>query len=192
MTRALSLLALLAAAAALPATASAKGFSRGVSSAEVASRSAVLWTRADKPGKLELTVARDKKLKRGARTYGLRARRRTDNTVQRKVKGLKPGKKYFFRFTRKGGRSDRGTFRTAPKANSRKAVRFAWTADSDPVINPSTKKLNFAPFNVYKRMAREGNAFNVNLGDTIYSDTDSEFENVDPLALTVKQKRAKY
>jgi alkaline phosphatase D len=192
MPRALCLLALLALAAALPSTASAKGFSRGVASAEVSTKSALLWTRSDKPGKLKLTVARDKRLKRGARTYGLRARRSTDNTVQRKVKGLKPGRKYFFRFTRKGGRSDRGTFRTAPKANSRKAVRFAWTADSDPVINPNTKKLNFAPFNVYKRMAREGNAFNVNLGDTIYSDTDSEFARADPLALTVSEKRAKY
>src|SRR4051794_149214 len=131
MLRALSLLALLAAAAALPAIASAKGFSRGVTSAEVTSKSALLWTRADKPGKLKLTVARDKKLKRGAKTYRLRARKGTDNTVQRKVKGLKPGKKYFFRFRRKGGRSDRGTFRTAPKASSSKAVRFAWTGDAD-------------------------------------------------------------
>jgi alkaline phosphatase D len=192
MPRALCLLALFALAVALPSTASAKGFSRGVASAEVSSKSALLWTHADKPGKLKLTLGRDKRLKRGAKTYRLRARRSTDNTVQRKVKGLKPGKTYFFRFTRKGGRSDRGTFRTAPKAGSRKAVRFAWTGDSDPVIDPKTKKLNFAPFNVYKRMARERNAFNVNLGDTIYSDTDSQFENVDPLALTVKQKRAKY
>src|SRR5919202_640519 len=41
-------------------------------------------------------------------------------------------------------------------------------------------------------MRAERNDFNVNLGDTIYSDTDSQYENVDPLALTVAQKRAKY
>jgi alkaline phosphatase D len=41
-------------------------------------------------------------------------------------------------------------------------------------------------------MAGEHNAFNVNLGDTIYSDTDSEFARQDPLALTVAQKRKKY
>src|SRR4051812_27144927 len=192
MPRALCAFALLALALALPASASAKGFSRGVASAEVSPKSALLWTRADKAGKLKLTVARDKKLKRGAKTYKLRARNGTDNTVQRKVKGLKPGKTYYFRFSRKGRRSDRGTFRTAPKASSKKAVRFAWTGDADPVIDPSTKKLHFAPFDIYKRMAAEGNAFNVTLGDTFYPDTDSDFARGDPLALTVKQKRAKY
>ena len=192
MPRALCLLTLLALAAVLPSTASARGFSRGVASAEVKSKSALLWTRADKPGKLTLTVARDKKLKHGAKRFKLRARKSTDNTVQRKVKRLKPAKKYFFRFSRKGARSQRGTFRTAPKASSTKPVRFAWTGDADPIIDPSTKKLHFAPFDVYSRMAREGNAFNVNLGDTIYSDTDSDFARQDPLALTVTEKRAKY
>src|SRR4051794_10255831 len=193
MSRALLPLALLALLLALPAAAEAKGFSSGVASAEVGTKSALLWTRADKPGRVALLVAGDKKLHRGLKVFRLHARKSTDGTVQRKVAKLKPNTKYFFRFLgASNAQSDRGTFRTAPKAGSTKAVRFAWTADSDPVINPSTKKLNFGPFNVYKRMAREGNAFNVNLGDTIYSDTDSEFENVDPLALTVKQKRKKY
>ncbi len=192
MLRALCLVGLLAIAAALPATASAKGFSRGVASAEVSSTSALLWTRADKTGKLTLTVARDKGLRRDAKTFKLKAAKGSDNTVQRKVGGLKPGTTYYFRFSRKGASSDRGSFRTAPKASSTKKVRFAWTGDADPVVDPSTKRLKFAPFDVYARMARERNAFNVNLGDTIYSDTDSDLDHVDPLALTVAQKRAKY
>ena len=192
MSRALCLLGLLAIAAALPATASAKGFSSGVASAEVTSKSALLWTRADKTGKLTLTVARDKKLHSDAKTFKLKAAKGTDNTVQREVGGLKPGTQYYFRFSRKGASSDRGTFRTAPKTSSTKPVRFAWTGDSDPVLDPGTKKLHFGPFDVFARMANEGNAFNVNLGDTIYSDTDSQFSRQDPLALTVSQKRAKY
>ena len=192
MSRALCLLALLAASAALPSAASAKGFSSGVASSEVTASSALLWTRADKPGKVTLTVARDARLRRGAKTTRLRAGGATDNTVQKTVRGLKPDTKYFFRFAGKSARSDRGSFRTAPKTSSTKAVRFAWTGDADPVIDPSTKKLHFAPFDVYKRMAGEGNAFNVNLGDTIYSDTDSDFARTDPLALTVAQTRAKY
>jgi phosphodiesterase/alkaline phosphatase D-like protein len=192
MLRVLCLLALLAIAAALPSTAAAKGFSRGVASSEVASTSALLWTRADKPGKVTLKVAKDARLRRGAKTARLRARKGADNTVQKTMRGLKPGTKYFFRFSRKGARSDRGTFRTAPKTSSTKAVRFAWTGDADPVVDPSTKRLKFAPFDVYARMARERNAFNVNLGDTIYSDTDSDLARTDPLALTVAQKRAKY
>jgi alkaline phosphatase D len=192
MPRALSLLALLALAAVLPSAASAKGFSSGVASAEVTQKTALLWTRADKTGKVTLTVARDKKLRKDARKFKLTASKSRDNTVQRRVGKLKPNTKYFFRFSRKGAKSDRGTFRTAPKPGSTKKVRFAWTGDSDPVLDPSTGKLHFAPFDVFARMAREGNAFNVNLGDTIYSDTDSEFARQDPLALTVAQKRAKY
>src|SRR5215210_6881622 len=192
MPRALCLLGLLALLVAVPATASAKGFSRGVASAEVTSTSALLWTRADKPGRVTLTVAHDARLRRGAKSFRLRARAGTDNTVQRTVGKLKGGTKYFFRFSRNGARSDRGTFTTAPGRKSTKPVRFAWTGDSDPVLDPSTKKLFFGPYDVYTRMAREKNAFNVNLGDTIYSDTDSQYENVDPLALTVAQKRAKY
>jgi alkaline phosphatase D len=192
MHRALCLLALLALATALPSSASAKGFSRGVASGEVSSKAALLWTRADKAGRVKLTVARDKRLRRGARSYRLSARKSADLTVQRKVGRLKPGTKYFFRFTRRGARSDRGTFRTAPRTSSTKPVRFAWTGDSDPVLEPGTNKLHFGPFGVFARMAREGNAFNVNLGDTIYSDTDSQFARQDPLALTVAQKRAKY
>src|SRR5215210_1899811 len=192
MPRALCLLGLLAFLVAVPATASAKGFSRGVASAEVASTSALLWTRADKPGRVTLTVARDARLRRGAKSFRLRARAGTDNTVQRTVGRLRPGTRYFFRFSRKGARSDRGSFRTAPKPSSTKPVRFAWTGDSDPVLDPSTKKLFFGRYDVFTRMTREKNAFNVNLGDTIYSDTDSQFEHADPLALTVAQKRVKY
>ena len=183
---------LLALVAALPSAASAKGFSSGVASAEVTQKTALLWTRADKTGKVDLTVARDKKLKKNAKTFGLQASKDRDNTVQRKVGGLKPATTYYFRFSRKGAKSDRGTFRTAPNAGSTKKVRFAWTGDADPVLEPGTKKLHFGPFDVFKRMAAEGNAFNVNLGDTIYSDTDSQFARQDPLALSVAQKRAKY
>src|SRR5829696_1996127 len=192
MPRLICLLGLLDVSVALPATASAKGFSRGVASAEVSSASALLWTRADKPGRVTLTVARDARLRRGAKSFRLRARTGADNTVQRTVRRLAAGTSYYFRFSRKGARSDRGSFRTAPKPGSTKPVRFAWTGDSDPVLDPSTKKLFFGPYDVYTRMAQEKNAFNVNLGDTIYSDTDSQFEHVDPLALTVAQKRAKY
>src|SRR5215208_3490597 len=156
MRRLLCLLGLLAVAvaAALPATAAAKGFSSGVASAEVSQTSARLWTRADKPGRVTLTVARDARLRRGAKSFRLRARTGTDNTVQRTVGKLRAGTRYFFRFSRKGARSDRGTFTTAPGRRSTKPVRFAWTGDSDPVLDPSTKKLHFGPFGVFSRMAR--------------------------------------
>ncbi len=193
MPRRLCLLALAATLLAMPSSAAAKGFSSGVASAEVTRNSALLWTRADKAGRVTLTVARDRRMRRKVMTKRLRARAADDNSLSVKARRLKPNKRYFFRFARKSGsRSDRGSFWTAPKPGSRKAVKFAWTGDSDPVVDPSTGKLHFAPFAVFDRMRREGNRFNVNLGDTIYSDSDSQFASADPLALTVAQKRAKY
>ena len=60
------------------------------------------------------------------------------------------------------------------------------------MVKPGTNSLLHAPFPVFARMRREGNAFNINLGDTIYSDTDSPFDRTDPLAISVAQKRQKY
>ena len=61
---------------------------------------------------------------------------------------------------------------------------------SDPFYNT---------FQVYKQMASENNDFNVNLGDTIYSDTevgstveDGTFTPAQATALTVQAKWAKY
>ena len=176
--------------AALPATASARGFRSGVASAEITSRSALLWTRADKPGRVTLEVARHRRFRGPVVRRRLRATTRTDRTVQVKLRGLRPGSRYHFRFRRAGGRSERGSFKTAPRRSARRVVRFAWTGDSDPV--KSGNRLLNAPFGVFTRMRREGNDFNVNLGDTIYSDTDSSLDRTDPLAITLAQKRRKY
>ena len=184
----LSLAVLLLAAPA----ASAKGFSSGVASAEVTSRSAIVWTRADTPGKVKLVVATRPNLRGPVMRRTLRAKAGADNTVQTKLRRLIPASRYFFRFSRGSSKSERGSFKTAPGPKARRAVRFAWTGDSDPVLDPGTSNLHFRPFDVFRRMAAARNDFNVNLGDTMYSDTDSELERQDPLALTADQKRAKY
>jgi alkaline phosphatase D len=182
----------LAACAALPATASAKGFSAGVASAEVSTNSAIVWTRADKAGPVSLELAKSRAFRAPVVRRRLRAAKSADKTVQVKVRGLAPGKRYYFRFVRGRSRSDRGTFKTAPRTSSRRPVTFAWTGDSDPVVKPGTNSLLHAPFPVYARMRREANDFNINLGDTIYSDTDSAYDRTDPLAISVAQKRLKY
>ncbi len=67
-------------------------------------------------------------------------------------------------------------------------VRFAISGDAD--ATPGTNgKPAFNGFEVYARMAAERNDFNVNLGDTIYS--DSEVAGAPP-ALTVPAKWGKY
>jgi alkaline phosphatase D len=181
------LLAALVTLAVLPAPAGARGFSSGVASAEVTSRAATVWTRADRAGRVTLEVTRNG---RSVARRRLRAAKRTDNTVQVRLRGLRPGTRYHFRFRRSRARSERGSFQTAPRPDSKRPVDFAWTGDSDPV-KTGGRLLN-APFAVFSRMRREGNDFNVNLGDTIYSDTDSPLERTDPLAISLAEKRRKY
>ena len=192
MSRTCWLLLSLAACAALPATASAKGFSAGVASAEVSTNSAIVWTRADKAGRVTLELSKSRAFRGAVVRRHLKAARSADKTVQVKLRRLAPGKRYYFRFVARRGRSDRGTFKTAPRPSSGRAVRFGWTGDSDPVKKPGTNRLLHAPFPVFARMQGEKNAFNINLGDTIYSDTDSQFDRTDPLAISVAQKRQKY
>ena len=54
------------------------------------------------------------------------------------------------------GRSAQNGIPLDDDAVSRRHARFAWTGDSDPVLEPGTKKLHFGPFDVFKRMAAEG------------------------------------
>ena len=70
-----------------------------------------------------------------------------------------------------------------------RALRFAYTGDADGTRDPRTHRPGYNGFEVYRRMAAEGNDFNINLGDTIYS--DSSVGGLPP-ALTVPAKAAKY
>ena len=115
-----------------------------------------------------------------------------DRVIQRRVHGLRPGTRYTYLFStpyRKAEIASGGTFWTAPVAGTNATVRFAISGDADGARDPSTGKPGYNPFQVYGRMAAERNHFNINLGDTIYS--DSEIGGVPP-ALTIPAKWAKY
>jgi alkaline phosphatase D len=183
------------------APASAAGFKYGVGASEVTSSSALLWTRSDATGKVRLEYA-TKSSFAGKHTVGdLEAKAANDNTIAVAVKKLKPGTKYFYRFRKGDNKSAAGTFRTAPAADALKTIRFAVSGDTDAerkkgqanIFYNSLKGnngLGAMSFGVYKQMALEKNDFNVNLGDTIYS--DSEVPGKEALAKTVAAKRAKY
>jgi alkaline phosphatase D len=176
------------------APASARGFKYGVAAGDVSSSSAVLWTRSDKAGRLTLQVARDKRFRHGVKGYGLRSRKSHDNTVQRRATKLKAGKRYYYRFVQGKRKSSRGTFVTAPKSSSNGTVRFAWSGDTDFTKAPGETKPHWNTGGVFQRMVREKNAFNIHLGDTIYSDTEVPYPNdqVPAPALSLKQKWGKY
>jgi phosphodiesterase/alkaline phosphatase D-like protein len=186
MRRALVLasFALLAFAAAV-ADAASPGFRYGVAAGEVTATSAILWTRAPKAGPVRLVLLRPG-TSTPIRAFALRASSASDLTVQRLVSGLTPGTSYDYRFMQ-GAAQSFATFRTAPKATVSTAIRFSISGDAD--ATPDRRGRLVFGFGVYGRMAAERNDFNINLGDTIYS--DSTVDKVAP-ALTVREKWGKY
>jgi alkaline phosphatase D len=175
----------LAAGGAGPATG---GFRYGVAAGEVTASSALVWTRPDRPGRLTVELS-------SAPGFGSIVARGTavpsaarDLTVEQRLTGLRPATRYYYRFRQAGVLSPVGSFRTAPSPASDPTVRFAVSGDADATPGPNGAPA-FNRFQVYGRMAAERNDFNVNLGDTIYS--DSEVGGSKP-ALTVDAKRAKY
>src|SRR3990170_4747405 len=187
MRRALVSAALVVlAVAAMAADAASPGFRSGISAGAVTSTSAILWTRAPQTGKVGLVVSTRKSVNLGV-AYSSVAREARDRTISIKVL-LEPGTRYWYRFDQHGVESAVGTFETAPASASAANVRFAISGDADATPGANGKP-GFNRFEVYARMAMERNDFNINLGDTIYS--DSEVAGAEP-ALTVAAKWEKY
>jgi phosphodiesterase/alkaline phosphatase D-like protein len=184
-------LALLILLLVVPSAHAARGFSLGVTAGEVTSKSAVLWAKAKKSGNYTVVVGRNKRLTKGLRATRARARKSHDNTLQARVNQLRADTRYWFRFFRGRAQSDVGTFVTAPRPSQSKTIEFAWSGDQD--FNPQPGQTN--PFwndgGVLRQMKAERNAFNVMLGDTIYSDSEVP-GRLNPIALSVAQKWAKY
>ncbi len=174
------------AVAALSAEAATPPFQYGVAAGEITSTSAVLWARASSAGPILLVVGPEGA---GGRAVAmtLRAVRGDDLTVTARVVGLRPATTYAYRFGQ-AGRVSVGTFRTAFPPSRGATIRFAFSGDADATPG-SNGQPAFNRFQVYARMAAENNDFNINLGDTIYS--DSEIGGA-PVARTVSEKWGKY
>ena len=190
MTRAFR--AALATACALavvaPTQAPAKGFDYGVNAGEITATTAILWTRAPERGPLRVQWGRDKRdLDHAASVVAYTGR---DLTVRRHITRLRPNTRYYYRFRQGSFRSVLGGFRTAPSPRANQTIRFAWSGDADATPAQTGSGPYFNSFQVYGRMANAGNHFNVNLGDTIYS--DSSLGTPPVAALTLAEKWAKY
>ena len=182
-------LGLVAAVAALAftGTVAAGGFEQGVAAGEMRDTEATVWTRAPQPGRVTLQVTSTASFD-DARGSGWQARAENDRAVTVVLRGLRPAMRYRYRFVQAGTTSPVGTFRTAPAPATPARVRFAFTGDADATPGPNGKPA-FNSFETYARMARERNDFNVNLGDTIYSDSEVGGAKV---ARTVPEKWSKY
>ena len=173
----------LAASASPPA-----GFAYGVAAGEITSTSAVLWTRAPRPGGITFDVLGGPGSRSGVVFVPKSALDSSDQTFRIAVRGLTPGTKYQYHFQQGATSSPVGSFKTAPPPTANATIRFAFSGDADATPGPNGQP-GFNHFETYGRMAAEKNDFNINLGDTIYSDSEVAGS---PPALTVPAKWAKY
>jgi alkaline phosphatase D len=195
----LALCAVLALTGAAAAPAAPKGFKFGVSSGDVGDTSAILWARANKTGKALLQIQQGGgfggcELSEAPKKLKVKATKGNDFTVQKKVTGLQPGRRYKYRWCMSGGRrSAVGHFDTAPAPGQAKTIRFAISGDQDASPFPGTSTPFWNNFEVLRQMKAEENNFNVLMGDTIYSDSEVPgVGGVAGTAVTVPQKWAKY
>src|SRR4051794_9960146 len=180
----------LGALAAFPSGASAAGFSLGVSTAEVSSSTALLWAHSTSAGRATVQVSKARTFRKLQTSKSATARKSHDFTLQTRIAGLKPNTTYYYRWQKGRNRSPVGTFKTAPARTSDAPIRFAWSGDADAQPTKGSRSPFYNRFQVYARMLGEHNAFNVNMGDTIYS--DGEVPNSGPVATSLKAKWAKY
>ena len=176
------------------ATSAPAGFDEGVAAGEITSTSAVLWTRAPGPGNIKVFVfprALSTKATASLISGQLAVRKPSaanDLTVRAGVDGLMPNSTYEYQFKQGAVTSSIGRFRTAPAAAASATIRFSYSGDADATPDANGQP-GFNHYEVYGRMAAEKNDFNINLGDTIYS--DSELPGSPP-AQTVPAKWQKY
>ena len=167
-------LAVAAVALVVPASASAgNGFIDGVTAGEVTDSSALVWGQLKKPGEVTGTLKANGAPKVAVKA--LKATKSTDETFQTTVKKLKPGKTYSYEFCladQPKKCSDTGKFQTAPKPSQDKTIRFAYSGDETGVAAKGKSKPFWGDFKAFKSMAGENNNFNIDFGDTIYSDPE--------------------
>ena len=193
-----SLIALVLSLAIPAAAGAAKGFKYGVAAGDVTTSSAILWARANRSGPALIQIGADRRFggcafRAAPRRLRTAAQEENDNTVQKRVGGLRPGTRYHYRFCMRGGaRSDVGSFETAPRPNQAKTIRFAISGDQDALPRPGQSRPYWNNFQVWNLIRKEGNDFNVLLGDTIYSDTEVPGYGLSNVATTVPKKWAKY
>ena len=184
---------MMAAVLLVPASAPAQvtGFTSGVTAGEVTAHTAIVWGRTDKPAFVVAQVAKDKAFHNLVRQRSLQATKANNNTVQTLFDGFAPNTTYRYRFCYPGAVkcSAAGKFVTAPRPTDPKTIRFAYSGDETAVAAPGQTQPYWGDFTAFKTMAAENNNFNIDFGDTIYSDPEVPGAAT---ASTVAQKWAYY
>jgi alkaline phosphatase D len=143
----------------------------GVQSGDVGSREAVVWARADRPGRMVVEVAPTESFRWPRQVEGPTVGAGTDFTGKVLLRNLPPGTEVHYRvsFTSEGrgagGEPVAGRLRTAPLG---RGAHFVWSGDTAGQgwgIN-----VDDGGMRTYEAMRALGPDFFVHSGDTIYAD----------------------
>lgn len=147
----------------------------GVQSGDVSAESAVVWTRADRPGRMLVEVSRRPDLRNARRLRGPVLDPAGDLTGKMRLRGLPAGERWYYRvrvesLDRPGLCSEplTGSLRTAPRGRMRRDIRFVWTGDIAGQgwgIAP-----DFGGMSIFAAMRAARPDFFICSGDTVYAD----------------------
>jgi alkaline phosphatase D len=104
-------------------------FGHGVASGHPTRTAATVWTRVDgieRAGFVELEVSQDADFRRVLRRERVRVAPVRDFTVHHRIRGLRPGERYYYRFSHPGEDSAVGRFATLRPIDSREPVRIGF------------------------------------------------------------------
>ena len=176
----------------VPASAiAADGFTSGVTAGEITSSSAIVWGRANRQASIRAQLATDAAFTNVVRSRVLQASDANNDTVQTTFGQLRQNTAYRYRFCFLDGSpcSAVGRFLTAPSPVTNKTIRFAFSGDETGVAAPGQTNPFWGNFKAFQSMVAENNDFNIDFGDTIYSDPEVPGA---PTATTVPQKWGMY
>jgi alkaline phosphatase D len=143
-------------------------FAQGVLSGDPAPHAITLLTLVDHvggAGRVRLEVARDPDFRHVIARRDILTSAAVNHSVKARVTGLKPHKRYWYRFETRDRHSPVGRFQTALPPDSRETVRFGFF---------SCANFTQGYYNAYAALAREDLDFVVSLGDYIYAEVYDE------------------
>ena len=145
----------------------------GVASGDVTSRSAVIWSRCDRPAQMIVEYATNEEFKGARRVRGPAALEATDLTAKLRLSGLPAGCPVYYRVlfedlaqSRSYSEPTTGVLRTAPSGPQ--DVIFAWSGDT--AGQGWGIDLAQGGMRTYETIRKLSPDFFVHCGDTIYAD----------------------
>ncbi|MCV9998047.1 alkaline phosphatase [Pararhizobium sp. YC-54] len=151
--------------------ANAPQFTHGVQSGDVDASSGMIWTRVDRPSRIQMEISTVESFRDAVKLAPMNALPESDFTMKRLIENLPSDQDIFYRFVAADLQDINvvsepivGRFRTGP--SSRRSVRFAWSGDTAGQGFGIDEKGMYT----YGTMARHQPDFFIHSGDTIYAD----------------------